>query len=125
MPSTKRERTVAAAVLGVVLQGVFFDPQMLRDLGFHKSMVSRVLHSLAEAGVIEQIDGSKFLMTKEFKEMMKRRITMNMPRDTFLSFPDRTIFDICGIEHWNDEEMDGYVERLREYRASLLKRKRL
>jgi hypothetical protein len=64
-------------------------------------------------------------MTKEFKEMMKRRITMNMPRDTFLSFPDRTIFDICGIESWNDEEMDGYVERLVEYRALLSKRKRL
>lgn len=114
---------MAAAVVGILTQGVFFDPQMLRDLGFHRSMVRRVLLSLVRTGVIKRINDNKFLMTKEFKEMMKRRITLNMPRDTFLSFPDCTVFDICGIESWNDDEMDGYVERLREYRTSLLKRK--
>ncbi len=119
MPSAKRYRTASAALLFSLIQGVFFDPPILtRNFGSSKSMVSRVLRSLCEAGVIERIDGSKYLLKEDFKQIVKKGITSKMPRDIFLSFPDNGVYDLCGIESWSQEEIDGYTKRLKEYWAS-------
>jgi len=58
---------------------------------------------------------AKYLFTEAFLEAAEREITGGMPRGIFVHYPDLSIFDVCGIGNWTEEELQIYVRRLREH----------
>ena len=38
-----------------------------------------------------------------------------MPRRLFINYPDRSVFDISGIDRWSEQEFDLYVKELKKH----------
>jgi hypothetical protein len=107
---------VAAIIaLEMLAQGVYFDAQSVYGLPVSKRLVTRTIRALLDAGVIgKSTTRAKYLFTDAFLEAMGREITEGMPRGNFVHYPDLSIFDVCGIGSWTEEELQVYVRRLRE-----------
>jgi len=107
---------VAAIIaLEMLTQGVYFDAQSVYGLPVSKRLVTRTIRALLDADVIgKSTTRAKYLFTGAFLEAMGREITEGMPRGNFVHYPDLSIFDICGIGSWTEEELQVYVRRLRE-----------
>jgi len=104
----------ALLVLEMLTQGVVFDSRSVRRLPVDQSMVDRALRSLIKAGVVTRSEiKTKYLLTDEFLEALRREITRSMPRGDFVHYPDLSVFDVCGIGSWSADELETYVARLR------------
>jgi len=105
----------ALLVLEMLTQGVVFDSRSVRRLPVDQSMVDRALRSLIKAGVVTRSEiKTKYLLTDEFLEVLRREITRSMPRGDFVHYPDLSVFDVCGIGSWSADELETYVARLRQ-----------
>jgi hypothetical protein len=113
--SRGREELAVFIGLGVLAEGVAFDSHDLRKLPFRPAFVTKVLMSLREAGVIERVNTGKYLFTSQFMDTMKEEILRKAPRSGLIQFPTMTVFDMCGIDGWNQSDMENFVRRLREH----------
>jgi hypothetical protein len=115
MPRSRREALASIVVLELLLKGVHFDSKSIWGLPFRHTSISRAFKGLVEAGVISKSHPrGKYRLTDGFREMMRVEITRDAPRGLFVHYPDFAVFDISGIGDWTEEELDWYVERLRE-----------
>jgi len=102
-------------VMEMLTQGVLFDSRSLYRLPVNPSKVTRAMKALMKAGVVARSRArTKFILTDEFLEAMREEITREMPRGTFVHYPDLSVFDVCGVGSWSGEELEAYVNRLRQ-----------
>ena len=107
---------VAVIALEMLTQGVYFDSQSVYGLPVNKRLVTKTLRALLDAGVVRKSRArGKYLFTDPFLEATEREITGGMPRGIFVHYPDLSVFDVCGIGSWTEEELQVYVRRLREH----------
>ncbi|MGH9919247.1 MAG: hypothetical protein ACRD6W_10345 [Nitrososphaerales archaeon] len=100
----------------MLTQGVHFDSHSVYGLPVRKGLVTTTLHSLLDAGIVTRSTArAKYLFTDAFLEAMGLQITEGMPRGIFVHYPDLSVFDICGIERWTEEELQVYVKRLKQH----------
>jgi hypothetical protein len=115
LPKFKRETLAAVIALEMLAQGVYFDSQSVYGMPVNKALVTKTLRALLDEGVIRKSRmRAKYLFTEPFLEAMGRQIAGGMPRGIFVHYPDLSIFDICGIGNWTEEELQVYVRRLKE-----------
>lgn len=115
MQRLNRDAVTAVIVLEMLTQGVLFDSRNIRGLPVNKNMVTRALDALLRAGVVTRTRArAKYLLTDEFLEALRQEITRDMPRGTFIHYPDLSVFDVSGIGSWSAEELEAYVARLRQ-----------
>ena len=114
MPRTRREEVAAVVTLMVFTQGIHFDAHTLSNLPYSRPLVWRVVKALVDGGVIVKVRKGKYLVTDGFAELMKREITWKMPRGVLLSLPDLRVFDVCGMEIWDREELEAYIGWMRK-----------
>jgi hypothetical protein len=111
----KREALAATVAVEMLAQGVYFDSRSVYGLPVNRRLVSKTLRALIDAGIIKKSTSrGKYLFTDAFLGEIGREVTGNMPRGIFVHYPDLSIFDICGIGNWTEEELQVYVKRLRE-----------
>jgi hypothetical protein len=116
LPKLTKEALAAIISLEMLAQGVYFDAHSVYGLPVNKRLVTRSLRALLDAGVItKSTTRAKYLFTDAFLEAMGREIAGGMPRGIFVHYPDLSIFDVCGIGSWTEEELQVYVRRLREH----------
>lgn len=118
--SSRREELSALIGLEVLLEGIAFDTHDLRRLPFTSALITRVLRSLQQSGVIQRVNTGKYLFTDSFSGAMKERILGKTPRSELMQFPTMTVFDMCGIECWTERDMEHFTERLKQYWSSLV-----
>lgn len=107
---------VAIIALEMFTQGVYFDSESVYGLPINKRLVTKTLRALLDAGVIRKSTArAKYLFTDPFLEATEHQITGGMPRGIFVHYPDLSVFDVCGIGSWTEEELQAYVRRLREH----------
>lgn len=110
-----RDAVTATIVVEMLAQGVLFNSRGAYGLPVSRSMVRRAFRALLGAGVITRTRArTKFILTDEFFEAMRQEITKGMPRGTYVHYPDLSVFDVCGIGDWSAEELEAYVEKLRQ-----------
>jgi len=119
MPRSKREEVAALVSLLVFTQGLFFDARTLSKLPYERTLVWRVMNALVKGGIIEQVGKGKYALTDSFTNNLKREITWKMPRGALVSLPNLQVFDVCGIDTWDEEELALYVSWLKKHWASL------
>jgi hypothetical protein len=102
-------------VIEMLAQGVLFNSRSAYGLPVSKSMITRALKALLGAGVVTRTRArTKFILTDEFLEAVSKEITHDMPRGTYVHYPDLSVFDLCGIGRWSAEELEAYVAKLRQ-----------
>jgi hypothetical protein len=119
MPRSKREEVAAVVSLMVFTQGLFFDARSLSKLPYERTLVWRVVNALVEGEVIEQVSRGKYALADGFTDSLRREITWKMPRRALVSLPDLRVFDVCGIDRWDEEELALYTDLLKRHWASL------
>jgi hypothetical protein len=119
MPRSKREEVAAIVSLMVFTQGLFFDARALSKLPYERSLVWRVVDALVQGGVIERVGRGKYALTDSFTDGLRREITWKMPRGGLVSLPDLKVFDVSGMDRWDEEELALYTAWLRKHWASL------
>ena len=119
MPRSKREEVAALVSLMVFTQGLFFDTRTLSKLPYERTLVWRVVNGLVKGGIIEQVGKGKYALTDSFTNNLKREITWKMPRGALVSLPNLQVFDVCGIDTWDEEELAVYVSWLKKHWTSL------
>jgi len=119
MPRSKREEVAALVSLMVFTQGLFFDARTLSKLPYERTLVWRVVNALVKGGIIEQVGKGKYALTDSFTNNLKREITWKMPRGALVSLPNLQVFDVCGIDTWDEEELAVYVSWLKKHWTSL------
>lgn len=119
MPHTKREEVAATIALMVLLEGVFFDARKLSKLPYERSLVWRVVKALVDSGVLVKVRKGKYLVAGGFADTLKREVTWKMPRGALLSFPSLRVFDVSGLESWDEDELEVYIVWLRKHWKSL------
>ena len=115
MACFNRDTLKAVIVVDMLTQGVLFDSRSVRALPVHRDMVTRALKALIAAGVVTKSRArNKYLLTDGFLEALREEITREMPRGTFVHYPDLSVFDVCGIGSWSAEELETYIARVRQ-----------
>jgi hypothetical protein len=117
--SRGREELSVLIGMEVLAEGVAFDSHDLRKLPFRPSHVTRVVNSLMNSRVLTRVGARKYLLTEEFQSLLKGEILAKTPRSGIIQFPAMTVFDICGIEQWNEQEVDRFARMLKEHWHSL------
>jgi hypothetical protein len=116
VPKTSgRERLSVLIGLEVLTQGIAFDTQGLRKHGFSHNLVTKVLASLRQSGVLERVNPRKYLFADAFSEVLREDVLGKMPRSGLMRFPTMTVFDMCGIESWTEHDLEEFVKRLRQH----------
>ncbi len=113
-----REALTARVVVEILLQGVDFKSNAIRELPLSKRLVDRTLRALTDSGVIMNcgVRGrGRYRLSDEFIRGVSQDISRVMPRGTFLHYPALKAFDICGVGGWTEDELEVYVGRLREH----------
>jgi hypothetical protein len=118
--SSGREKLSALIGLEVLLEGIAFDTHDLRRLPFNSTLITRVLRSLQQSGVIRRVNTGKYLFTDSFSGAMKERILGKTSRSELMQFPTMTVFDMCGIECWTERDLEHFTERLKQHWSSLV-----
>ena len=125
MPKSRGREELAILIgVQVLTEGVTFDSHDLRKLPFRPSHVTRVVNSLLTSRVLTRIGARKYLLTDEFQSLLKEKILAKAPRSGIIQFPTMTVFDICGVEHWSEQEVDQFAIRLKEHWHGLNPRQR-
>ena len=120
MPKSRGREELAVLIgLEVLAEGVSFDSHDLRKHPFRPSHVTRVVNSLLGSRVLTRVGVRKYLLTEEFQSLLKGEILAKTPRSGIIQFPTMTVFDICGIEHWTEMEVDRFARNLKEHWHSL------
>ena len=123
LKSKRREELAVLVGLEVLLLGVAFDSHDLRKLPFRSSQVTRVVRTLLDAGVLTRIGTKqKYLFTEEFRNLLKEQVLDRTPRSGIVQFPVMTAFEVCGAEHWSEQEFDRFVRTLKDHWLSLRKK---
>ncbi|MDV3294177.1 MAG: hypothetical protein LYZ70_07890 [Nitrososphaerales archaeon] len=113
---SKREAITAVIALQMLIQGGYFDSHGLSGLPFNRTLTTRALRALVGSGVIARsAPKRKYLFTDEFMGMMKQEVTRGMSRGIFVHYPDFGAFDVSGMEDWTEDELEVYVQKLREH----------
>jgi len=113
--SSGREELSLLIGLEVLIEGIAFDSHDLRKLPYRPAFVTKVLKTLREEGVLERVNTRKYLLREEFVKTVKEEIMAKVPRNQLMQFPVTTIFDMCGVESWSEQELEGFVTRFREH----------
>jgi hypothetical protein len=119
MPKSMREELAVLIGLEVLTEGVFFDTHDLRKLPYNQARITKVLKALLNSRVLERVNSRKYLFSVEFLGVMKEEICRKAPRSGILQFPSTTIFDMCGVENWTEDELEQYVKGLRKHWVDL------
>jgi hypothetical protein len=119
VPKSRRREELSALIgLELLLEGIAFDTHDLRKLPFSPTLITRVLKSLQQSGVIQRVNPGKYLFTDSFSEVMKGRVLGKAPRSELMQFPTMTVFDMCGIECWTERDLEHFTQRLKQYWSS-------
>jgi hypothetical protein len=115
VPKTKREEVAALIALLALIEGVFFDTHDFRRLPYQGDLVSRVLKSLIDSGVLLKIhDRRNYVLTPEFRETLKREVGEKRPLSGIHQFPALDIFYVGGMQDWSEHEFEVYVGGMRD-----------
>ena len=116
MPKSRgREELAVLIALEILAEGIAFDSRDLRRLPFSRSLVTKVLKSLVESGVLKRANARKYLLSEGFLSTGRQEILAKVPRSALMQFPVMTIFDVCGVETWSEHELEEFVARLRRH----------
>jgi hypothetical protein len=115
--SSGRERLSVLIGLEVLMEGIAFDTGDLKKHGFSHNLLTKVLGSLRQSGVLEQMTRSrrKYLFADSFSRILKEDVLGKTPRSGLMQFPAMAVFDMCGIETWTEHDLDSFVGRLRQH----------
>lgn len=113
--SSGREKLSVLIGLEVLTEGIAFDTGDLKKHGFSHSMLTRVLGSLRQSGVLERVNSRKYLFADSFSRILKEDVLGKTPRSGLMQFPTMVVFDMCGIESWTERDLDNFVSRLRQH----------
>lgn len=120
MPKSRGREELAVLIgLEVLVESVAFDTHDLRKLPFSSTLVTKVLKSLRQSGVLERVNTRKYLFNDKFAGVLKEEVLRKTPRSGLMQFPAMTVFDICGIETWTERDMEQFVKRLRQHRSEV------
>ncbi|HEV2227081.1 MAG TPA: hypothetical protein VGR56_09805, partial [Nitrososphaerales archaeon] len=112
MPKSRREKLSVLIGLEVLTEGIAFDTGDLKKHGFSHNMLTRVLGSLRQSGVLERVNSRKYLFADSFSRILKEDVLGKTPRSGLMQFPTMAVFDMCGIETWTERDLDNFVRRL-------------
>ena len=121
LPKSKREELTAFLALEILIEGISSEIGNLRKISFSPALVTRVIRVLQDAKVIEKINYGKYVISNDFLKSVSMDVFPRMPRGGLLQFPVMTVFDLCRIEEWSDDEFEAFLRHLRDHRAELQK----
>jgi hypothetical protein len=113
--SSGREELSVLIGLEVLTEGIAFDTSDLKKHRFSSTLVTKVLRSLRQSGVLERVNARRYLFAEGFSGVLKEDILRKTPRSGLMQFPTMAVFDICGIEGWTERDLESFVRRLREH----------
>ena len=113
--SNGREELSVLIGLEVLTQGIAFDTQGLKKHGFSHNLVTKVLMSLRQSGVLQRVNPRKYLFADAFSGVLREDVLGKTPRSGLMQFPTMTVFDMCGIESWTEPDLEDFMKRLREH----------
>jgi hypothetical protein len=97
----------------------------VRRLPYNRVLVNRVLKSLTESKVLMKIHARRnYVLTKEFRETLKREVERKTPRSGIHRFPSLDVFYVGGMEDWDDREFEVYVKAMRDMWVGLSQNRR-
>lgn len=124
MPKSRGREELAVLIgLEVLAESVAFDTHDLRKLPFSSTLITKVLKSLRQSGVLERVNTRKYLFNEKFVGVLKEEILRKTPRSGLMQFPAMTIFDVCGIEGWTERDVEHFVSRLKQHRNEVSKKR--
>ena len=121
MPKSKREELTAFLTLEILIEGLSSEVRNLRKIPFSPALVTRVIRALQDAKVIDKINHGKYIFNNEFLKSVSMDVFPRMPRAGLAQYPVMTVFDVCRIEEWSDDEFEAFLKHLRYHRAELQK----
>ena len=121
MPKSKREQLTAFLTLEILVEGFSSEARNLRNLPFSPSLVTRVIRALQDAKVIDKINYGKYIFANDFLRSVSADVFPRMPRGGLTQYPVMTVFDLCRMEEWRDDEFEAFIKHLRYHRAELQK----
>ena len=114
MPKSRREEVAALIALLALLEGVFFDTRDFRRLPYNRNVTNRVLKALLDSKVLMRLhDRRNYVLTDEFREMLKREVQRKTPLSGIHQFPSLDVFYIGGMEDWGEHEFETYVSEMK------------
>jgi len=113
--SNGRERLSLLIGLEVLTEGIAFDVHDLKKHHFSSTLLTKVLRSLRQAGVLQRVNTRKYLFTESFSGVLREDVLQKTPRSGLMQFPAMTVFDMCGIETWSEHDLEGFAKRLRQH----------
>ena len=114
MPKSRREEVASLITMLALLEGVFFDTGDFRRLPHNRMLVSRVLKSLLDSNVLTRIhDRRNYVLTDEFREMLKGEVRRKAPESGIHQFPSLDVFYVGGMEDWGEHEFETYVGEMK------------
>jgi hypothetical protein len=113
--SRGREELSALIGLEVLLEGIAFDTHDLRMLSYSPSLITRVLRSLQQSGVLQRVNSGKYLFTDRFSGVVREGVLGKAPRSGLMQFPTMAVFDMCGMECWTESDLECFTQRLKQH----------
>ncbi len=113
--SSGREELSVLIGLEVLIEGIAFDTHDLRKYHFSSTLVTKVLKSLRQSGVLQKVNPRKYLIADRFSGALRDEILGKSPRNGLMQFPTMNVFDLCGIEGWTERDLENFAKRLRQH----------
>jgi hypothetical protein len=125
LPKSKREQLTALLALEILVEGITFEIGHLRKIPSSPALITRVLRALQDAKVIDKVSYGKYIFNDEFLRSVSVDVFPRMRRSGLIQYPAMTVFDICRMGEWSDQEFELFLHRLKDHRVILQIRKKI
>lgn len=124
MPKSKRERLTAFLSVEILVEGLS-ETNSLRRLPFSPALVTRVVRSLRDAKVIDKVRHGKYAFSDDFLRSVSADVLPRMRRKGVTQHPVMTVFEICRMGEWSDQEFELFLLSLKNHRSTLQMMKKI
>lgn len=125
MPKSKREQLTAFLTLEILIEGLSSEVRNLRKPPFSPALVTRVIRALQDAKVIDKMSYGKYVFNDDFLRSVSMDVFPRMRRSGLVCYPVMTVFDICRMGEWSDQEFELFLHRLKDHRLILQMKKKI
>jgi hypothetical protein len=125
LPKSKREQLTAFLTLEILIEGLSSEVRNLRKLPFSPALVTRVIRTLQDAKVIDKMSYGKYIFNDEFLRSVSTDVFPRMRRSGLIQYPAMTVFDVCRMGEWSDQEFELFLQRLKDHRVILQIKKKI
>jgi hypothetical protein len=125
LPKSRREQLTAFLALEILIEGLSSEVSNLRKLPFSPALVTRVIRALQDAKVIDKVSYGKYAFSDDFLRSVSMDVFPRMRPSGVITYPAMTMFDLCRMGEWSDQEFELFLQRLNDHRYILQMKKKI